>query len=41
MELSKAIASMAIVLAVVLAAGYAVGNEEPAPEVAKAASTRS
>ncbi|MGH8567550.1 MAG: hypothetical protein ACREXU_05900 [Gammaproteobacteria bacterium] len=41
MELSKAVASAAVVLAVMLAAGYAVGHQEPVPEVAKAQTTRS
>jgi hypothetical protein len=36
MELSKAVASAAVVLAVVLAAGYAFGHQEPAPEAAQA-----
>jgi hypothetical protein len=35
MELSKAVASAAVVLAVVLATGYALGHQEPAPEAAK------
>jgi len=37
MELSKAVASAAVVLAVVLAAGYALGHQEPAPEAAQVA----
>ena len=37
MDLSKAVASTAIVLAVMLAAGYAVGHQEPAPEARVAA----
>jgi hypothetical protein len=37
MDLSKAVASTAIVLAVMLAAGYAVGHQEPAPETRVAA----
>ena len=42
MELSRAVASAAVVLAVVLAAGYAFGHQEPAlPEVAKAETTKS
>jgi len=41
MELSKAVASAAVVLAVVLATGYALGNQEQVPEVAKAETTRS
>jgi hypothetical protein len=36
MELSKAVASAAVVLAVILATGYAIGHQEPVPEVAKA-----
>lgn len=35
MELSRTIASMAIVLAVLLAAGYAFGDAAPAQEVAQ------
>lgn len=42
MELSKAVASAAVVLAVVLATGYALGHQEqPVPEMAKAATTKS
>ena len=36
MDLSKAVASAAVVLAVVLATGYAIGHEETVPEIAKA-----
>jgi hypothetical protein len=36
MELSRAVASAAVVLAVMLATGYAIGHQEPVPEVAKA-----
>lgn len=32
MELSRAVASAAVVLAVVLATGYALGHQEPVPE---------
>ena len=32
MELSRAVASAAVVLAVVLATGYALGHEEPVAE---------
>lgn len=32
MELSRAVASAAVVLAVVLATGYALGHDDPAPE---------
>jgi hypothetical protein len=41
MELSKAVASAAVVLAVVLATGYAIGHQEPVPEIAKAATAKS
>jgi hypothetical protein len=37
MELSKAVASTAIVLAVMLVAGYAVGHEEPTQEPSRVA----
>ena len=36
MDLSKAVSLTAVVLAVMLATGYAIGHQEPVPEVAKA-----
>lgn len=40
MELSRAVASAAVVLAVVLATGYALGNQEPVPEAATTQATK-
>ena len=36
MDLSKAVSLAAVVLAVMLATGYAIGHQEAVPEVAKA-----
>jgi hypothetical protein len=36
MDLSKAVSLTAVVLAVLLATGYAVGHQETVPEIAKA-----
>lgn len=41
MDLSKAVSLTAVVLAVLLATGYAIGHQETVPEMAKAATTKS
>jgi len=41
MDLSKAVSLAAVVLAVMLATGYAIGHQEPVPEVAKAGTKNS